>query len=100
MKAEDTMTRKVFLNLLMVCILAFGFVPIVHAEGPSVAPKDRHSGLDPNYKPTQAELDKSAAKEKAAEEYANVRYNPNDNWWNFECWFGRTISRATWRGTA
>lgn len=67
------MTHKVFLNVLMVIVLAFGFVPIVHADSPSPTevPTGPHSAIDPNYRPTQEELDRLATKTNAAKEYAN-----------------------------
>lgn len=70
------MTCKVFLNVLMVIVLAFGFVPSVHADSPSPTdvPTGPHSGphsaIDPNYHPTKEELSRLATKNKAAKEHA------------------------------
>lgn len=66
------MTRKFLLNVLMVIVLAFGFVPVVQADSPSPTdvPKGPHSAIDPNYRPTKEELAGLAVKDKAAKEYA------------------------------
>lgn len=71
------MIRKTSLHLLMVIVVTLGFVQTAYAQSPSTTPHPQPYSIDPNYKPTQEEIDRLAAKEKAAKDYLDKKNNSN-----------------------